>query len=245
MIVNTPIKERYESHTSLSVAWIQLGAVLEPATNEAPSTSHRDDPIDVEWLLTQSAIFFEHGDTPSPPLFRACFSWLIRYGAAVAKHRLAALVAAHPRSHAAMGSWLRGVLELGGAADFAIALAACGDAPEGSAWSCEYDPAIVLPEPRVLSMNPWLRDRAIRKGDLRCSILESLRFDAPGSVPSAATLARLTGTTRAAVNKALRFLYAEGDVTIRLRDGSRRDYEVARTAWSLDEARHAREHSRP
>ena len=120
---------------------------------------------------------------------------------------------------------------LGGAADFSLALSACeAEEPAKPIFTCEYDPTMVQPEPRVLSMNPWLRDRAIRKGDLRCSILESLRFDAPGSVPSAATLARLTGTTRAAVNKALRFLYAEGDVTIRLREGSRRDYEVARTA---------------
>jgi hypothetical protein len=176
--------------------------------------------LDLERLIVDG-VAVAGGDraNPSPEVIAG---WLGRYGMATARHRLAAIATSLPA--AARGGLARvlvAAIEAGGPADLALAVRACGIASAGLP-----DPTPPPPEQRVLAANPWLRDRLLRKGDLRCSIVESLRFDAGGSVPSCATLATLTGTTRAAVIKALRCLYAEGDVTIRPRAGSRRDYEV-------------------
>ncbi len=149
--------------------------------------------------------------------------WLARYGLAAAKHRLAAIASSLPLAgRDPLARVLAAALDAGGPAELTLALRAC----KTNSAADQSFPTPPPPEHRVLAANPWLRDRLIRKGDLRCSIVESLRFDAAGSVPSCATLATLTGVTRAAVIKALRALYAEGDVTIRPRAGSRRDYEV-------------------
>jgi hypothetical protein len=78
----------------------------------------------------------------------------------------------------------------------------------------------------VLARNPAYRDRIIRKGDLRCSILEALRHDAAGRTHSESELARLAGATRAAVRKALRALVQEGAVVIQPRAENGRDHAV-------------------
>lgn len=79
----------------------------------------------------------------------------------------------------------------------------------------------------TLDHNPSLRDRIIRKGDLRTSILETLRHDTGGQVPSESALARLTCATRTAVRKALAALVREGEVTIAKRPGNARDHVVS------------------
>ena len=79
----------------------------------------------------------------------------------------------------------------------------------------------------LLAHNASFRDRMIRKGDLRCSILESLRRDTSGSVGSESELARLSGATRAAVRKALASLVREGEVTTFCPPGNRRDHGVS------------------
>lgn len=78
----------------------------------------------------------------------------------------------------------------------------------------------------VMEHNPSLRDRALRRGDLRTSIMESLRRARARRVDSAAQLTRLCGATRAAVRKALRQLVAEGEVVVEPRPGSRRDKRI-------------------
>ena len=176
--------------------------------------------LDLERLIVDGAML-AGVDRVVPPL-EVIAGWLARYGLAAAKHRLAAIAASLPLAgRDPLAQVLATALDAGGPADLALALRACDAAPTD-----RPNPTPPPPEHRVLAANPWLRDRLLRKGDLRCSIVESLRFDAAGSVPSCATLATLTGVTRAAVIKALRALYAEGDVTIRPRAGSRRDYEV-------------------
>lgn len=72
----------------------------------------------------------------------------------------------------------------------------------------------VRPIDWILDRNPGYRDRMIRKGDLRCSILEVLRWDTAGFVRSESELARLSGATRAGVRKALAALVREGEVEI-------------------------------
>lgn len=176
--------------------------------------------VDLERLVVDAGVLT--GTDPALPTPQVMAGWLARYGVAVAKHRLAAIIATVPlHRRVATAAIVAAAIDAGGPPDLSLALRACGTRPGDLP-----DPTPPPPEHRVLGANPWLRDRMLRKGDLRCSIVECLRFDAKGVVPSCATLATLTGTTRAAVIKALRSLYAEGDVTIRPREGSRRDYEV-------------------
>ncbi len=79
----------------------------------------------------------------------------------------------------------------------------------------------VRPISWILEKNPSFRDRAIRKGDLRCSVLESLRWDGNGSVRSESELARLSGATRAGVRKALAALVREGEVEVGIVENAR------------------------
>ncbi|MEX2212701.1 MAG: hypothetical protein WD768_01150 [Phycisphaeraceae bacterium] len=79
----------------------------------------------------------------------------------------------------------------------------------------------------VLATNPAWRDRALRRGDLRCSILESLRHDAPaGRVQSESQLARLCGATRTAVRRALDDLEKEGHTLRTKTRTNRRDQAI-------------------
>lgn len=84
-----------------------------------------------------------------------------------------------------------------------------------------WAPAVVLkrdavrPVTWLLHHNPDYRERIVRKGDLRVSILETLQRDCPThSVSSELALARLAGATRTAVRKALHALTQEGMVTV-------------------------------
>lgn len=85
----------------------------------------------------------------------------------------------------------------------------------------------IRPAQWLLDKNPTWSARVIRKGDLRCSILEALRHDTQnGSVDSEAQLARLCSATRAATSKALNSLVQEGAVVIQ-RPANTRSHSVA------------------
>lgn len=97
-------------------------------------------------------------------------------------------------------------------------------------WAPEVEPKFdaVRPAPWLLARNPDYRDRIARKGDLRVSILETLRRDAPGHMlPSEVALTRLSGATRTAVRKALVSLQREGLVTVGRGPLNNRDHPVA------------------
>lgn len=79
----------------------------------------------------------------------------------------------------------------------------------------------IRPVEWILEHNPTLRERVVRKGDLRCSILETLRNDTDGESPSESELARQTGATRAAVRASLHALQQEGAVRIAPRPDGR------------------------
>lgn len=79
----------------------------------------------------------------------------------------------------------------------------------------------------IMDTNPELRERAMRQGDLRCSIIESLRRDGPGWARSEMALARLAGASRSAVRKAVAALVTEGDLTVERLPGNQRDRRVA------------------
>lgn len=79
----------------------------------------------------------------------------------------------------------------------------------------------------LLQHNPEYRARIIRKGDLRCSIIESLRHDSPrGVARSESELARLAGANRSAVRKALAALVQEGELALPDDGPNRRDHPV-------------------
>lgn len=85
----------------------------------------------------------------------------------------------------------------------------------------------IRPVTWLLKRNPDYRDRIIRKGDLRCSIIETLRHDGPdGVVRSESELARLAGANRSAVRKALAALIQEGAVTVAAEPFNDRDHPV-------------------
>lgn len=95
-------------------------------------------------------------------------------------------------------------------------------------WAPEVDlkKDALRPVAWILEHNKGFRDRIVRKGDLRCSILETLRWDSNGRIRSEAELARLSGATRTAVRKALSALVQEGEVRIVQEPGNLRDHAV-------------------
>lgn len=91
----------------------------------------------------------------------------------------------------------------------------------------EPKPDAVRPVTWLLDQNIEYRERVIRKGDLRVSIIETLRRDVPGhSVASEAALSRLSGATRAAVRKALDALRLEGVIGLERDAMNERDHPV-------------------
>lgn len=91
-------------------------------------------------------------------------------------------------------------------------------------WSpaVELKEDAVRPVTWVLDQNPEYRERIIRKGDLRVSIIETLRWDVlDRTARSEVALANLSGATRAAVRKALEALELEGVVVAAGRSNGR------------------------
>lgn len=88
----------------------------------------------------------------------------------------------------------------------------------------EIKPETLRPVSWILSKNPSFRERAIRKGDLRLSILETLRRDVEEEV-SELELARLCQATPIAIRRALADLLLEAEglhfESSRGRNGSR------------------------
>lgn len=86
----------------------------------------------------------------------------------------------------------------------------------------------IRPVSWLLGRNPEYRDRIVRQGDLRVSILETLRRDVPdGTAPSTSALTRSSGATRTAVRKALAALELEGEVVVGAEPGNDGDHRVA------------------
>ncbi len=85
----------------------------------------------------------------------------------------------------------------------------------------------IRPASWLLEQNPSLRGRIIRRGDLRCSILETLRHDTQGEVESESALARLNAATRVAIRKSLRALVLEGEIRYIDREGRGRGVAIA------------------
>ncbi len=96
---------------------------------------------------------------------------------------------------------------------------------EWNLWIPEQPPRhdALRPASWILERNPGLEDRIVRRGDLRATILVTLRRDAPdGRVESEAALAKLCSANRVAVRKALADLELEGHCLRRREPGKRR-----------------------
>lgn len=76
----------------------------------------------------------------------------------------------------------------------------------------QLKPDAIRPASWIREQNPSWAARVVRRGDLRASILESLRLDFNGHAPAVAALAEKTGATRVAVNHAVKALEREGVV---------------------------------
>ncbi len=80
-------------------------------------------------------------------------------------------------------------------------------------WALKPEPPTdaLRPAAWIIQRNPGYRDRAIRKGDLRSTILETLRLDAPdGMLDSERVLAQRCAANRPAVSRSLNDLEIEG-----------------------------------
>ncbi len=161
-----------------------------------------------------------------------------------------------PDHRAALGLILESAIANGGGRELCIPVEACSPCPAArplfdvhrgnaaleriaangaSALSRKWRvwaPAVALkrdairPVGWLLDQNSTFRDRIIRKGDLRSSILEVLRWDSDGHVRSESELARLSGATRTAVRKSLAALMQEGAVASGIRPGNLRDHGI-------------------
>lgn len=98
-------------------------------------------------------------------------------------------------------------------------LAEAGASPLARRWGLlapesRLRPEAIRPTRWVHDTNPALRDRAVRGGDLRASILVCLRIDTPDHAATKADLARLCAATDAATLKAVARLEHEGAVRV-------------------------------
>lgn len=85
----------------------------------------------------------------------------------------------------------------------------------------EFKPDAIRPASWIIEHHPTLRTRADFRGDLRASILTSLRHD-PGAGESESKLAKLSGGSRAQVRNALRNLEVTGRIEARAATGANR-----------------------
>jgi hypothetical protein len=215
----------------VAAQWARLGAGfnIEPAATTP----------DVERLLLNTArLAQDHAR-----LLIMAVTWLARYGAVVARHRLCHLVVAElePSARAVLGLLLESVAKANRTRHFNIVIEACAPAAEpgpllaaerandllhersrrraselSRRWNLWFEPFelkadALRPTSWVIANNPALRQRADFHGDLRCSILETLRTQ-PEAGRSELALARLCGATRAAVRAALEKLAMAGYV---------------------------------
>lgn len=72
----------------------------------------------------------------------------------------------------------------------------------------------IRPASWVRAHNPSWTARVVRRGDLRASVVESLRLDFGGAAPSMAAIAESTAATRLAVTAAVQALEREGMVRL-------------------------------
>lgn len=234
-----------QSH-SLAAAWARLGV----AFNTLPA----ERTPDVERLLLETAV--ELGENARLfPLIVTWLAHYGEFVARHRLRRLliAELPTAH---QPALGLLIESAIRHGASAELAIVSDACSpatvpgplyrshqlspalrDLAVGTAsdlsrrWGLlapevQLKPEAIRPVAWLLGENPSLRARIIRRGDLRSSILETLRLDAAGRVRSESELARLSGATRPAVRHALRSLILEGEVSIGTHPENRRDHPV-------------------
>lgn len=219
---------------SIEASWTRLGVLL-------PVTPAKRSP-DLERLLLESARQLS-GNARLFPVVASWLAEYGGFVAKHRLGRLitAELEAQY---QAALGLLIETAVLLGAPSDLSLAAQACRAAPEPAplfsshqrnpqlaslaqrtasplsrkwgAWSPDIERKrdAIRPVTWLLTQNPEFRERIIRKGDLRCSILESLRLDTNGMVRSEADLARLSGATRAAVRKSVAALIKEGEVRI-------------------------------
>ncbi|MBI1337327.1 MAG: hypothetical protein GC164_10240 [Phycisphaera sp.] len=105
----------------------------------------------------------------------------------------------------------------------------CPEAIRRGLWAPDVDLKLdaLRPATWIIQNNPELVDRAVRKGDLRCTILETLRHDTQGEeLDSELALVRLCAANRPAVSAALDDLECEGFRIRRTDPKDRRRYHI-------------------
>lgn len=228
--------------------WSRLGVLLAVAPSHQPP-----DPEDL--LLRTARVIPERARllTLAVSWLAAYGGFVARH-----RLRRLVIATLEPQHQATLGLVIESAIQAGGSPDLSIVSQACAVRVPGEplfvpyqghaslraiaehsastlsrrwgVWAPPIEPKhdALRPVEWVLDQNPDAFGRIVRKGDLRCSVLESLRRDAGGSVRSESELARLSGATRAAVRKSLHALVQEGEVRYHARGGRGRVVELCR-----------------
>jgi hypothetical protein len=168
-------------------------------------------------------------------------TWLVLFGQFVARHRLRQLARneLEPEYRPVLGFLLDAAIHHGAVRSLQLVVNACEPSPiPGPLFRSHRTPTLaqiaelkrdaVRPVTWLLDRNPGYRRRAIRKGDLRASIVEALTRDFPGArSPSTSRLAELVGATRRSTREAVKRLCLEGAVVIGEGRENDRDLPVA------------------
>lgn len=210
------------TNDKLAARWARFGVLFNVAPVRGPTP-------DLERLLTDTA----RAAPSDPRLFVLAVTWLSAYGIYVAAHRLKHLASQlEPEHQATLGVLLDTAVEHGAPKSLrqvvASALSKAADpgplfvtdqgplaslvepeaTPASKRWGrwvqpVETKPDALRPPAWVLRRNPEFAGRAAHKGDLRTSIVHTLRRDLGGGPVSEAQLARSCGATPIAVRAAL------------------------------------------
>jgi len=181
----------------------------------------------VTWLSQYSRFVARHRlkrlaladlEADARPALGLILDLAVKHGAARGLNLAADVCGAHPEPrplfHVHAGSAARRRL---------AERSACPEAKRRGLWAPDIEPRLdaLRPVGWILAHNPAYRDRAVRKGDLRCTVLETLRRDTPdGQLASELALVELCAANRPAVSAALDDLEHEG---YRLRQPDPRD----------------------
>lgn len=223
---------KQRTHDNLEAAWARLGVLfnvrptrraVDPErllieTAWACDTNPRLLPLAVSWLVVHGVLIARHrlkrlireeGDPKARAVLGLIIEAALQAGAfPELKALLEECVPLAPPlplfSDYAADPGLRDLAERNGS----------GLSRRWGVWAPEVQVKLdaIRPGPWVIDHNEGFRDRAIRKGDLRCSILRVLELDTDGVAPSESELGRLCAAQRTAVRKALDALMHEGAV---------------------------------
>lgn len=223
----------HTANTTIESRWARLGVLFNAApspespdierlildTTRALPSNPRLFPLVVTWLVEHGFFVARHRlkhlattelETEHLPVLGLLLDEAIDHGAPAELRIVRDVCTPHTTSRPLFDAYR----------DPSLAGIAKSTASESSKWWGIWSPPVELkrdairPSRWILEYNPRAFDRIVRRGDLRASILETLRLDCLGTAPSLSELSRSTGATRMAIRGALNSLVQEGAIAV-------------------------------